>query len=145
MPKVPPQTCPLTDYELGWLVGILEGEGYLGLLRSNVGQTQRVSVKMCDEDIVNRVAILFEQVTGKQFDVRVRYHKDRPKWNTQWEVYASGENARIIMRYVVKYMGYRRRKKIYQSLNGHIAVKKKLDLKELMSVVQGGKDAKSAS
>lgn len=118
----------ISDYDLGWLVGILEGEGHFGILRNPTGQTQRVAVKMCDEDVVIRVANLFEQITGNVFNVRMLSgDKKHPDWSVQWEVYAGGENARMIMRLVVKRMGIRRRKKIHQSLNGFIQKKMKID------------------
>lgn len=125
----------LSDYEMGWLVGILEGEGHFGILRSSVGQTQRVAVKMCDEDVVNRVAVFFERLTGNTFDVRLKIDKQHPDWSDQYEIYAGGENARTIMKAVVKYMGVRRRRKIYQSLNGHVQkkVKVNIDISKLIS------------
>jgi hypothetical protein len=118
---------PLTDYELGWLVGILEGEGYFGYTG-----TQRVKVKMCDKDSILRLNALYTKIFGVEFHISQEcpqkdYH------NETYGIYLHGTNARYIMKSIVRHMSYRRRQQIYRALNGWVCPK--LDLKLLM----GGK------
>jgi hypothetical protein len=123
----------LSDFELGWLVGILEGEGYFGY-----ECTQRVQVKMTDEDSVVRAAALFERITEQTCLV---LYEDKSKYNVNWQdawkVVITGDRARIVMRYVVKYMGYRRRQRIWQCLNKHKEEKQTFNLVELLNVKKG--------
>jgi hypothetical protein len=73
---------------------------------------------MTDEDIMNRVALLFEKIAGKEFEVRTKGRSDE-KYYPAYSVEASGESARKIMRTIVRHMGYRRRRRIWQALNGY--------------------------
>jgi hypothetical protein len=113
----------LSAFELGWLVGLLEGEGCFSI-------PPRVAVEMTDEDSVNKVAALFERVTGRTCNV----HCKGPWGNTVQDIYyvrVNGEAAKKVMLLVVKYMSWRRRRRIWQVLNGVKEVTKKLDLVEL--------------
>jgi hypothetical protein len=53
------------DIELAWLAGLLEGEGYFGMIKSHVGgkmyRYPRVGVTMTDRDVIERVAAMFGQ------------------------------------------------------------------------------------
>ena len=113
----------LSDYELGWLVGILEGEGSFALQN----RTQNVTVEMCDEDTINRVAVLFERLTGTPIEIR-EVAPAKSHWSYSYKVVVYGENARTIMLYVVRHMMFRRRKRIWQSLNRYKPKKIKLNL-----------------
>ena len=108
----------LTDYELGWLVGLLEGEGHF----RHQNRTQRVTINSTDEDVVYKVAALFEKITGVPCHPVV---KDPSKYNPnakpQWYLQLYGENARAVMLTVVRHMAYRRRQRIWQCLNKHEA------------------------
>src|SRR5437762_13382088 len=102
----------LTDFELGWLVGLLEGEG---TFRYN-GNSQCLVVKMTDEDVIIRLSHLLEKVTGVTVELAtVNPENDRCQY--QYRVGLSGENARKVMRLIVPYMGHRRKQRIWQSLN----------------------------
>lgn len=100
----------LSDFELGWLVGILEGEGSFGLHNSQV-----IEVNMTDEDTIYKVASIYERVLGIAVNV-TEIQKSRGKDVYCVRIY--GERARIIMRLVVTHMSYRRRQIIWQCLNG---------------------------
>jgi hypothetical protein len=51
------------DVELAWLAGLLEGEGYFGMINNHVGgkvyRYPRVGVTMSDRDVVERVGAMF--------------------------------------------------------------------------------------
>ncbi len=100
----------LSNFELGWLVGILEGEGHFGIYTSQV-----IEVNMTDEDIIYKVASIYERVLGTAVNV-IGIQKSRGKDVYCVRIY--GERARIIMRLVVSHMSYRRRQTIWRCLNG---------------------------
>jgi hypothetical protein len=103
----------MLDLEAAWLAGLLEGEGCFGL--QHVGNPKRrnairVSVKMCDEDVVQMAACLM--------DAKVRARKDNRKdeFNDTYECSVSGRKAEDVMLAVRPYMGQRRSAKIDELL-----------------------------
>jgi len=120
----------LSDYELGWLIGILEGEGHFGIYTSQV-----IEVNMTDEDTIYKVASVYERILGASVNV-LEIQKSQGKDVYCVRVY--GERARIIMRLVVTHMSYRRRRIIWQCLNGFKAPKTnspaKANLMELLGL-----------
>jgi|SRR5882672_2169783 len=122
----------LSAFDLGWLVGILDGEGYFGYERG----TCRVTITMSDEDTINRVAGLFERCLSQQVNiVEENVRSDRPNSSAMYRINLTGDRARRIMRLVVRHMCYRRRQRIWQCLNGYIQPKLKLDIVSLIREV----------
>lgn len=112
----------LSNFELGWLVGILEGEGCFYYLRS-----QAITMMSTDFDVVQTYAKLVAKIIGK--DVFVK-HTPRPRQNKDiFEARIHGDNARKVLHVIVSCMHQRRRARIWQCLNGH--VQRKLTLAEL--------------
>lgn len=110
----------LTSYELGWLVGLLEGEAYFGL--NHQGKKTPVfhfALDMVDEDIVLKASNTISKILNKPCTVRAFDRKDRI-CQQSFRLVLYGDNAKRVMQAVVPYMGYRRRKRIWQSLNKHI-------------------------
>lgn len=73
----------LGDYELGWLVGILEGEGWFrfgaqprnGTIIYNWG----ICITSTDKDVIEHVAQIFgTKVSGPRYE----RNPDRPLWHT---------------------------------------------------------------
>lgn len=99
----------MEDKDLFWLVGILEGEGYFGIL--NLPGTAIVSVQMVDLDIIERIHILLN-ATSK---ITIR----KPKKYNHLETYTTkvqSFKAVELMLLVYPYMGIRRRKQIHAIL-----------------------------
>lgn len=114
----------ITDIELGWLVGLLEGEGTFSYLKG----TQVVGLRMKDKDVVERYASIIEKLVGTRPKIGCEVYANRNRSEVYYSM-ITGERARIIMRTVVYNMGYRRRQKIWQSLNKyHVAQKNLKDL-----------------
>ena len=111
----------LTDLELGWLAGLLEGEGYFGYDKSN--STKVIELCMADEDIIYRAAVMISKVTGKQPNINFVPPKTESRVPT-YRFKISGKSAVKIMKLLVKLMGSRRRKRIWQALNGYQGVKR---------------------
>jgi len=114
----------LSDFELGWLVGLLEGEGHFGLYSSQV-----IEVNMTDEDTIYKVVSIYERVLGVTVNVMFI---PKAKGQDVFCVRICGERARTIMRLVVSHMNYRRRQKIWQCLNGYR--QPKFDLVSLLNI-----------
>lgn len=127
----------LSDFELGWLVGILEGEGCFDLHRRAERQkgTQRIKVMMNDEDTILKVQDLFFRLTGKMASIyRQTYEKEN--WNDSLQVMLNGKDAALVMRLIVKHMSQRRRQKIWQCLNFYRVKYKKLDMTNLIQLAR---------
>lgn len=114
----------LNDRELYWLAGILEGEGYFGI-RSDDRKTLQVKVEMTDEDIVLRIAHFVGKLTGRHHDLSYVSRRDKVHTNDTCILALYGKDAKKVMKAVLPIMGTRRRKKIWQSLNGHFERKQK--------------------
>ncbi len=115
----------ITEIELGWLVGILEGEGSFGYY----GRTQRVSMEMTDKDTIERYVDIVGKVLSKDFAVSEFQRKHRVNYSfesTMYRLTLTGDNARQLMGFVVGLMSYRRRARIWQCLNGYTEKKKTL-------------------
>ncbi len=117
----------LSDYELGWIVGFLEGEGSFTFDR-----TQRMAVETTDEDAIETCASILTKIIGKRPYVahNDKSHKDR--WNDTYRCVVHGENARMVMRLVVHHMHKRRRGRIWQCLNGY--KEQKIDLIKMLGL-----------
>lgn len=120
----------VTDFELGWLIGILEGEGTFKYSRGKF--THGITVSMGDKDTILRVQDIMSRLLG----ARVALGEITPikaEYSTMHTASVTGERARTLMRFVVKYMSYRRRQKIWQALNKFTP--KKIDLAEFMKSI----------
>jgi hypothetical protein len=99
-----------------WLAGILEGEGYFGVIRSIVkGKTYlypRVGVNMTDRDVIERVREIFG----------VKIYVMRPAGVSKKEGYRVvliGSRAVEIMQLIRPWMGERRAAQIDRALAVH--------------------------
>ena len=121
----------LRESELFWLIGILEGEGYFDYEK----WSQRVQVKMTDLDIIERVVDVFEKITGRRTNIHESPNKKKSD-SLPYVIAIHGEDARKVMRMIVPYMGFRRRQRIWQSLNGHKPIAKGKGIVDLSDVMQ---------
>lgn len=104
----------ISDFDLGWLVGVLEGEGYF----EYDGCTQRVTIEMTDLDVIDTAARLIGRVIGKSVPViTLNPRSSSPDLKEVFRVCVCGESARTIMRLVAPHMHHRRRGRVWQSLN----------------------------
>lgn len=114
----------ITDFELGWLCGLLEGEGWFEYRN----KTQRVGIQMTDEDTIIRYAALIQRITGNKPNI-IPIQRQRVK--DIYQVCVCGVNARAIMNLIIDRMGKRRRARIWQSLNKFTP--KKIPIEEIMA------------
>jgi hypothetical protein len=121
----------LSDIELGWLAGLLEGEG---CFRISQGRYPKVQLNMTDEDIVLRAASLITKLTGVVPTISVA-QPAKIDWSESYSFQVSGKNAKIVMKTIVHIMGFRRRQKIWQILNGYNEPKSVLNKADIVKLV----------
>src|ERR1700752_4091104 len=103
----------MTETELHWLAGLLEGEGTFGTVNSWQGgkcyRYPRISVLMSDEDVISRVS--------KFWDVKIfAYNPPLPSKKRLYRVTKIGAAAAEIMRILKPLMGIRRQRQIEKAL-----------------------------
>lgn len=104
---------PIDDIELGWLAGLLEGEGHFGYDR-----TQLCHVRMTDIDTIIKLKTLIERVFALAKPITLlTQNPGRRREQDTYGIQTYGATARGIMRLVVPLMGQRRRQQIWRSLN----------------------------
>lgn len=99
----------LDPVDLAWLSGLLEGEGYFGLVNNRVNgnlyRYARIGLTMTDRDVVERVACYFNR--------RMRANKpSKPGGRPQFRITLQGSRAIELMKILHPHMGERRRKQI---------------------------------
>lgn len=100
----------LTETEVAWLAGLLEGEGSFLDAPPSSPRSPRLVVSMTDLDVIERVAKCF----GVSYVKNDRRNPDR--WKTCYVVKISGTRAMAMMKLLYPYMGQRRRQKIDEIL-----------------------------
>jgi hypothetical protein len=105
----------LPESTIGWLAGLLEGEGYFGIEGQRNGRYRRPSrlpiivLKMTDQDIVNRV--------GGIMSTKVQVQpQTRPNRKTVYVASVRGTRARLLCEMILPYMGDRRSQRIREML-----------------------------
>src|SRR6478735_1772586 len=111
----------ISSIELGWIIGLLEGEGHFGFSK----HTQVVSLRMIDRDTVSRAAQILGQITGKEHVIGQIGQPVQPRQEIYYiQIY--GNSARTIMKTLVRYMCSRRRQQIWRALNRYTPPKLKI-------------------
>jgi hypothetical protein len=102
----------LTEAEIAWLAGLLEGEGCFGVKGPNPSNAHRypyVVVRMTDRDVVERVATLMGgNVVTRSHTPSMRSRGEQPIYR-YWLV---GSRALHVMRLLRPWMGERRTAKV---------------------------------
>lgn len=98
--------------DLYWLAGLLEGEGSFMKPRPSTPTIPKITIEMCDRDVIERVAALF--------GVNYIYHR-KPKderRKDKYSVASAAKNAVKIMQAVYPIMGERRKQQITSATIG---------------------------
>lgn len=77
-----------TDFEIGWLAGIYDGEGYIGLSRQNTKKTRSVRPDIqlvnCDPDVILKTRKILNMIGINPY-IRERVHaKNQEKWSRNY-------------------------------------------------------------
>lgn len=106
----------MTEIELAWLAGILEGEGSFMCGHPSDPGSVKISMMSTDKDIVERVATLIgNKCSSAQFDGR------NPNWKPAYQIQVRGRRAAALMRRLYPLMGKRRQGQILRALNNDLA------------------------
>lgn len=100
----------MTKNEKYWLAGILEGEGSFMEGPPSDPNRPRISIQMCDRDIIERVAELF----GIEYIHECEGRKEN--WSTTYQIQVRGESAIELMRLLKPIMGKRRSRQIEDAI-----------------------------
>lgn len=115
----------MTDIELGWLAGLLEGEGSFSCERRPFDNMRRlIWLSMTDLDVVMRYKELVERVTGHTHTVTPRKLASE-KHRQQYKIVLRNEHALKIMRLILPHMGERRKERIEKCIVGYMLPKPK--------------------
>ena len=97
----------MSEVDLVWLAGLLEGEGTFDLQR---GKYPRIRLTMTDRDIVGRAASLLDST------LRLTYAREhKPLWSAEKQ----GPRAAEVMEAILPHMGARRSHQIATVLSRH--------------------------
>lgn len=95
------------DFELGWLAGIMEGEGSFYTIANRGRRYFRLSIESTDEDVITRVASLI----GARCDGPLT-RKDRPENKPRWRCSLLGKGAINVALALRPHMSRRRQTQI---------------------------------
>lgn len=114
----------MTKNDLHWLAGLLEGEGsfmaYRNTVKGKVYYYPRIVLGMTDEDIVRRVAVLFDSALNNPPYKQQSHHKRR------WVTVLTNSRARDLMLLLRPIMGIRRQQQIDKALRCEIKLPRRL-------------------
>lgn len=102
----------LTDFELGWLVGLIEGDGCV----THDGKNPRIVVKMTDLDVVERFAAL----VGVPVHGPYKYEDTQIGPKPYYVAYLNGLRARSFMASASAHFSSRRREQIAAIIGGQV-------------------------
>jgi hypothetical protein len=105
----------VTETEVAWLAGLIEGEGYLGCRVAGV-HSHTVRLNLTDRDVVQRVATITG--VGRLWEREPTGTMRRGSW--QWAVYVR-EEADALMAAIRPFMGERRQAQIDLALGCPVA------------------------
>jgi len=124
VPGFAPVDAPVRDFgpssiagcsencELAWLVGLLEGEGTFTVTGVRGPMYPVVAVKMCDEDVIQRVARMFGATV-------YRLEPEHEAWSPVYATKIGGHRAAEWMRRLRPFMGQRRTAAIDAALGAY--------------------------
>ena len=105
--------------DFSWLVGIFEGEGYIGLkktVRKNNDKTYiyyqpTLSITMIDEDIIKKLSSILNQKTYRSF---IPYGKNvkGENYKTAYTIRIYGSKCVYVAQKMIPYLSERRRQQI---------------------------------
>lgn len=80
-----------TSFELGWLVGILDGEGAIGITRRNratsINLKPYIQMANCDKSIIDRYCSILKKLNIPHY---ISYQKPRGRVKECWQVGIAG-------------------------------------------------------
>jgi hypothetical protein len=103
----------LDIFTIGWLAGLLEGEGSFLKGAPSSPNGIKVSIQMTDEDIIKKVADIFNLKYWTSKDNR------NPAWKRLYVLNIKGKTAFELMKLLKPYMGQRRQGQIQRAMDSY--------------------------
>jgi hypothetical protein len=104
----------MSETELAWLAGLLEGEGSFLKAPPSSPNSPRVSLEMTDKDVVDRAAALMNGNVVRRDNLK------STRWKPTYRVIVKGLRAAVLMRLLYPQMSARRRLQIDAALSIYI-------------------------
>jgi hypothetical protein len=125
MSRQTPVLRDLSDFDFGWLVGVIEGEGCFGVQTNHqrkrgktYGPYITFQISMKDRDVVERVATMF--------DPPLRMHSPKTKRDERhsdmYSLNLLGSAARQLAHAVKDHLGERRRERVEECLAEEVLI-----------------------
>lgn len=110
--KTKPDNIEIKEFDLGWFVGIIEGEGSVSarINRKTGYLTVELTVASTDEDMIDKLHKIYP---GKS--KYIREYKNHFKTQYIWAV-TDRQGLRTVINKVLPYMGKRRKEKMVEVL-----------------------------
>ena len=104
----------MTEIEIAWLAGILEGEGCFDIYENNYNKNYpRLRIEMCDKDVLDRIKSIIDG--GGEV---IEHDRGNPKHNKTYSYSLSSKNKlKEVLTDILPYMGERRKEKIEELLS----------------------------
>lgn len=115
-----------SEFGLGWLAGLLEGEAHFSFDR-----TQVFVLGMTDKDIIVKAKASIEYILQEDKPIHLITTNWRENEKPVYTIRLYGARARAIMKLIVPYLGYRRRSQIWKALNRYAPTKLRISLGQL--------------
>lgn len=104
----------ISDFDLGWLVGIFEGEGCFSTSKSHGYDYPMISISSTDKDVLVRVRSILDTGTVRgPFTVSKSSYGNKPIWRLDIKC----SKARKIMEIMKPHMCIRRQSRIEEVLS----------------------------
>lgn len=108
---------PMSPFDLGWVAGLVEGEGYIGVIRNKRKRFiyPTVVVVMTDRDVLDNLArVVGHGHVRRRTSAQLRAN---PHYKPQFAWQLVGSKAGILLRQIQLWMGQRRAARIDEVLD----------------------------
>jgi hypothetical protein len=120
----------LTPFELGWLCGLIEGEGCCRAQKTHGVYYPFIAIRMTDEDIIERVAALIRKII--QTNARVIEYPDTRGWQRTYCFQVHGNHVRPLLELILPHMGDKKQGEIERALSNDQTDEEKISGSELL-------------
>lgn len=121
----------ISDFDLGWLCGLIEGEGCCRAQRTHGKFYPFFAIRMTDEDVISKAVILIKQIINTK--AVASPSADGRGWQTTYGFQVHGNHIRPLLELIYPYMSEKKQSEIEHALDG-IQVPQK-EIEELLQVI----------
>jgi len=130
----------MTDKDLFWLIGLLEGEGTFLAPSPSAPGRPRIAVHMTDRDTIEKVASLLGGIGVGHIDLTKRC----PKWKKSYRVTLTGKRAVDLMLKIKPFMSARRQIQIERATHGYVYPPRRLANADYQAILRRFRSGEAA-